>query len=280
VFFFKDGIARFALEKYSNSNINFNDKKAILSHLTNYSLIKNLGFHSSRNIEDTLEHCKKPLEYVIEHIDLAGHDTEELMQGIYDIITKTIISIHPKLLHNYNTLQPRSKEHDMCFEILGFDIFIDSSLKPWLIEVNHMPSFNQDTDVDKTCKQGVIRGTLMLLNVNSRDKRRKVEHSRKNRKGKYPFDSIAQYPHKIKRDSVETMIANGLKFKNKKDKYEKEIINKSGFKLISHSANDVGLILINRISLRCDIKLQPMNGSARMDVIRILVVLKTMFKLT
>lgn len=72
---------------------------------------------------------------------------------ICSIVIKTLISIQPKLLHTYNVLQPRSKEHDMCFEILGFDIFIDENIKPWLIEVNHMPSFNQDTKVDKECKQ-------------------------------------------------------------------------------------------------------------------------------
>jgi len=150
IFFFQDGIARFASERYSNSSINFNDKKNMLSHLTNYSLIKNMNRRVS---EETLDHCKKSLEHVIDHIKYAGHDTDKLMNKIYDIVAKTIISIQPKLLHNYNVLQPRSKEHDMCFEILGFDIFIDADIKPWLIEVNHMPSFNQDTKVDKRCKQ-------------------------------------------------------------------------------------------------------------------------------
>lgn len=26
-----------------------------------------------------------------------------------------------------------------CFEVLGFDVMIDSKLKPWIIEVNHLP---------------------------------------------------------------------------------------------------------------------------------------------
>jgi tubulin polyglutamylase TTLL6/13 len=36
----------------------------------------------------------------------------------------------------------------MCFEILGFDVLIDKNGTPWLLEVNHAPSFNCDTALD------------------------------------------------------------------------------------------------------------------------------------
>ena len=41
----------------------------------------------------------------------------------------------------------------MCFEIFGFDIIIDSELKPWLLEVNHTPSFTADTPLDIKIKK-------------------------------------------------------------------------------------------------------------------------------
>ena len=135
------------------------------------------------------------------------------MEQIYDIVIKTIISIQPKLLHSYNVLQPRSKEHDMCFEILGFDIFIDENVKPWLIEVNHMPSFNQDTKVDKEWKQKLIRDTIILLNLNSKEKIRKTEFYKKEL-------NLRRNNEKSARESIETMIENGLKYKKKKEKFE------------------------------------------------------------
>jgi tubulin polyglutamylase TTLL6/13 len=53
----------------------------------------------------------------------------------------------------------------MCFEILGFDIFIDHNAKPWLIEVNHAPSFNIDTPIDQKVKTQLVKDTFSLIDV-------------------------------------------------------------------------------------------------------------------
>ena len=53
----------------------------------------------------------------------------------------------------------------MAFEILGFDILLDYKLKPFLLEVNHSPSFTTDTPLDKGIKRRVICDTLTLLNI-------------------------------------------------------------------------------------------------------------------
>ena len=53
----------------------------------------------------------------------------------------------------------------MCFEILGFDILLDSKAKPWLLEVNGSPSFSIETPLDRSIKRAVIYDTLSLLDV-------------------------------------------------------------------------------------------------------------------
>ena len=47
----------------------------------------------------------------------------------------------------------------------SFDILIDKKFKPWLLEVNHAPSFNDDTEVDKVVKTNLLTDTLRLLNI-------------------------------------------------------------------------------------------------------------------
>ncbi len=62
----------------------------------------------------------------------------------------------------------------MCFEILGMDVLLDHKLKPWLIEVNHTPSFTTDTPFDYEIKYNVIKDTIKLMNFNPKDKEKYI----------------------------------------------------------------------------------------------------------
>lgn len=58
----------------------------------------------------------------------------------------------------------------MCFELLGFDVMLDSQFKPWLLEVNHTPSFSTDTPLDSFIKKSSVRDTMKLMNINLKTK--------------------------------------------------------------------------------------------------------------
>ena len=64
--------------------------------------------------------------------------------------------------------------NSMCFEILGFDILIDEKLKPWLIEINHTPSFATDTPLDFKIKKDVIADTIQILGMSYQRRKRLI----------------------------------------------------------------------------------------------------------
>jgi D-alanine-D-alanine ligase-like ATP-grasp enzyme len=66
----------------------------------------------------------------------------------------------------------------MCFQVLGFDILIDSQCKPWLLEVNQSPSFSTDSPLDYLIKKHVIGDAFRLLNVSYE---KKVDYIRQQR---------------------------------------------------------------------------------------------------
>ena len=49
---------------------------------------------------------------------------------------------------------------------------LDKKLKPWLLEVNESPSFNDDTEVDKTVKCGLIEDTFRILDLRVKERNR------------------------------------------------------------------------------------------------------------
>lgn len=85
------------------------------------------------------------------------------------------------------------------------DIFIDSDFKPWLLEVNHTPSFCTDSPLDYKIKKNVLRDTLHLLNLNQK------------RKNKYLTS--------IKNEKEKRLVGGDMKKKTTREKQiEKELI--------------------------------------------------------
>ena len=88
--------------------------------------------------------------------------------------------VQPHVNHLVRSSQPDDIENQICFQILGFDIMLDSKLRPYLIEINQMPSFATDAPLDYRVKRGLIVDVLKTLCLNMKRKNKyKVE--RKNR---------------------------------------------------------------------------------------------------
>lgn len=65
-----------------------------------------------------------------------------------------------------------SSSASSSFSILGMDVLVDESLKPWLLEVNHLPSFGCDSPLDWNIKERLISQTFDILKISPDDKDR------------------------------------------------------------------------------------------------------------
>ena len=59
-----------------------------------------------------------------------------------------------------------------CYEIFGFDILLDSDLKPWLVEVNLSPSLSTDSPLDHTIKCQLLTDTFNMIQVKRFDRKK------------------------------------------------------------------------------------------------------------
>lgn len=169
LYLYNEGLARLATEEYEQPS-RYNMKNVYV-HLTNYAINKrseNFVFNTDEDEANTGH--KRSLSFVWSYIDSHGGDSKELQQKIKSLIVKTFCAVQPQLAQPYRTSQPNDVENNMCFEILGFDILVDSSLNPWLLEVNHSPSFSTDTPFDYRIKEQLVYDTIKLLNLDPNTK--------------------------------------------------------------------------------------------------------------
>lgn len=167
-------MARFATEAYVEPNKN-NLKKQYI-HLTNYAINKKnpkFVFNSSSQRMDVGH--KRALTSVMKLMEKKGYNLKKLKGEINEAIVKTLLLGHPLVAHQYRFCQPNDENRNMCFHILGIDVMLDSECKPFVLEVNHTPSFVADTPLDRYIKFSLIKDTLILMNITPDARAKAVE---------------------------------------------------------------------------------------------------------
>lgn len=111
------------------------------------------------------------------HLEQVGINMNLLWSRIYDVILKSLICVDSQIQAQLKKLGSRQN----CFELLGYDILIDSDLKPWLMEVNLSPSLATESPLDLKIKSQLFLETMNLICLRRFDRRRENLSKRKNR---------------------------------------------------------------------------------------------------
>ncbi|CAG2221368.1 TTLL6_13 [Mytilus edulis] len=123
--------------------------------------------------------CQQRISTINRFLKDKGYDIDKMWTEIDDVVIKTLISAHSILKHNYRTCFPNHVKGSACFEILGFDILLDRKLRPQVLEVNHSPSFNTDSELDREIKGALVVDSLNLVNFGACDRRKCIEEEKK-----------------------------------------------------------------------------------------------------
>ncbi|XP_063230632.1 tubulin polyglutamylase ttll6-like [Bacillus rossius redtenbacheri] len=173
VYIYNEGLARFATSRYQEPTlVNISN---VYMHLTNYSVNK----HSRTYVVDDEAGSKRKISSINKWLESRGYDVPELWSRIDEVIVKTVIAAQPMLKHSYNTSFSTHDDAISCFELLGFDIMLDHKLKPYILEVNHSPSYHTETPIDLDVKEGLITDTLRMLNLQKTNKHKVLEEERR-----------------------------------------------------------------------------------------------------
>lgn len=101
-----------------------------------------------------------------------------LWSRIYDVIIKSIISGEHYVIAG---MKKYNLHRNNCFEVFGYDIILDSELKPWLLEVNLSPSLACDSPLDLTIKGNLLADAFNMIAVKRFDRRKESLNKLKNR---------------------------------------------------------------------------------------------------
>ncbi|XP_045613657.1 tubulin polyglutamylase TTLL5 isoform X3 [Procambarus clarkii] len=159
VYLYEEGLVRLATVKYQHGKNLWNP----CIHLTNYSVNK---FHSNyvQNEDPEVDDQgnKWSLSAFLRHLKSQGIDTGALMRSIEDVIIKSLLAASYQMNTATNMFVPHNRN---CFELYGFDILIDSQLKPWVLEVNLSPSLNIDQPLDLKIKSAMLADLFSLVGI-------------------------------------------------------------------------------------------------------------------
>ncbi|XP_039921868.1 tubulin polyglutamylase TTLL5 isoform X4 [Hirundo rustica] len=158
IYLYEEGLARFATVRYDQASRNIKNQ---FMHLTNYSVNKKSGDYVSCDDPEVEDYGNKwSMSAMLRYLKQEGRDTAALMASVEDLIIKTLLSAELSIA---SACKSFLSHRGSCFELYGFDVLIDDTLKPWLLEVNLSPSLACDSPLDLKIKASMLSDMFTLV---------------------------------------------------------------------------------------------------------------------
>ncbi|XP_077606921.1 tubulin polyglutamylase TTLL5 isoform X4 [Crocuta crocuta] len=232
IYLYEEGLARFATVRYDQGAKNIRNQ---FMHLTNYSVNKKSGDYVSCDDPEVEDYGNKwSMSAMLRYLKQEGRDTTALMAHVEDLIIKTIISAELAIATACKTFVPHRSS---CFELYGFDVLIDSTLKPWLLEVNLSPSLACDAPLDLKIKASMISDMFTVVGFVCQD-----PTQRASTRPVYPtFESSRRNPYQ-KPQRSRPLSASDAEMKNLVGSAREKVPGKLGGSVLGLSMEEIKVL--------------------------------------
>ncbi|KAL6062699.1 hypothetical protein STEG23_014899, partial [Scotinomys teguina] len=204
-------------------------------HLTNYSVNKKSGDYVSCDDPEVEDYGNKwSMSAMLRYLKQEGKDTTALMAHVEDLIIKTIISAELAIATACKTFVPHRSS---CFELYGFDVLIDNTLKPWLLEVNLSPSLACDAPLDLKIKASMISDMFTVVGFVCQDPTQRASN-----RSIYPtFESSRRNPFQ-KSQRARPLSASDAEMKNLVASAREKVPGKLGGSVLGLSMEEIKVL--------------------------------------
>eukprot|EP00742_Colponemidia_sp_Colp-10_P004175 GILJ01004454.1.p1 GENE.GILJ01004454.1~~GILJ01004454.1.p1 ORF type:complete len:476 (-),score=67.04 GILJ01004454.1:192-1619(-) len=147
IYLYRTGFARFTTTRFS---MKADDIVNTYVHLTNVAVQKTADNYNERTGGKwDLRNLKL---YLLSKY--SPPMVNELFSDIQELIIRSLMSVQKVMINDKH-----------CFELYGYDVLMDSNLKPWLLEVNASPSLTANTPSDYEMKIAMLDDVLTILDL-------------------------------------------------------------------------------------------------------------------
>jgi len=163
VYIYKNGLLRICSKRYSLDKETMNDD---FVHIDSFAI--NINNKTPEKVSDNLHHeglrCDVLSYFKILEEEYSTEEVAELWKQIRELVAMSIIAAEHDISRAVASV---CKQRANAFEILGYDVLIDQSLKPWLLEINHTPSLEPHTSLENDIKKNMLTDLFNLVDITS-----------------------------------------------------------------------------------------------------------------
>ncbi|NWX02854.1 TTLL5 polyglutamylase, partial [Caloenas nicobarica] len=231
IYLYEEGLARFATVRYDQTSKNIKNQ---FMHLTNYSVNKKSGDYVSCDDPEVEDYGNKwSMSAILRYLKQEGRDTAALMASVEDLIIKTVVSAELAIATACKTFL---SHRGSCFELYGFDVLIDDTLKPWLLEVNLSPSLACDAPLDLKIKASMLSDMFTLVGFVCQD-----PGQRSSRAICHSSESVKRNPYQ-KLQRTRPLSASDAEIKNPMPSGREKAAGKQGSSVLGLSMEEVKVL--------------------------------------